>query len=128
MFGIKLPPRAPATTVVHNGFVNLPVTVGASSDAGVNARVRFGYAENGPPSAFYCAYNRKEACINDPLATATSPYFFASESGQSVVNCASGCTLTIPAIPGRVVYYAIDRVDGGGNVIDAGQAQVALVP
>ncbi len=128
LFLVKLPKQAFSDSVARNGFVGVPVSVGSISDAGVNARIRFGYAENGPAAAFYCAYNRKEACINNPLPTPTNPYFFASDSGQSVVNCPTGCVLTVPVIPGRVAYYAVDRVDGSGNVIDAGQTQVAFVP
>jgi hypothetical protein len=31
--------------------------------------------------------------------------------------CDSGCRLTIPALPGRVIYYSVITRDGTGTVI-----------
>jgi hypothetical protein len=128
LFVVKLPPITPADQIARNQFVNLTETVFTSRIGAAAARVRFGYAENGPANAFYCAYNRKEACITNPNPTATNPYYFASDAGQSQVACVSGCTITIPAIPGRVVYYVVDRIDGFGNVIQTSPLKIGLVP
>lgn len=128
LFVIKLPPLPAADQIARGKFVNLVVQAGPATDSGVNARLRFGYAENGSANAFYCAYNRKEACYTNPSPTSTSPYYFASDSGQTFVSCSNGCTMLLPAIPGRVVYYVVDRVDGSGNLIDTGQLQIAAVP
>jgi hypothetical protein len=130
VFVIKLPPlpNPDSDHIARSGFVNLVVQAGPATDSGVNARLRFGYAENGPANAFYCAYNRKEACMTNPSPTSANPYYFASDSGQTFASCSNGCTMLLPAIPGRVVYYVIDRVDGSGNLIDTGQLQIAAVP
>jgi hypothetical protein len=128
LFLIKLPPLPPADNIARGQFVNLLVQVGPASDTGVNARIRFGYAENGPPTSFFCAYNRTEACITNPNPTAANPYYFASDSGQTTASCSAGCTVVLPAIAGRVVYYVIDRLDGSGNLINTSNLQIADVP
>jgi len=129
LFIMKLPPITPSDNIARNQFVNLPVQVGATRNASaVTARVRFGYFENGSVNAFYCAYNRQEACIANPSGTLTNPYYFASDSGQSYTSCANGCVLTLPAIPGRVVYYVVDRLNSSNTVIETEDLQVARVP
>ncbi len=84
------------------------------------ARVRFGYSENGLPGSFYCTA-RQEACV-----TGGSPYSFVSESPQWQA-CTGGCSIQVPAIPGRVLFYAIDTQDGSGTPIP-GSVQVQVVP
>jgi hypothetical protein len=127
LFLVKLPPTPPSDHVARNDFVNVPVILGANTAP--NARIRFGYAENGPANAFFCAYNRKEICYTNPNPTAAIPYFFQSEVGQTFQSCSGGCTINIPAISGRVVYYVVERLDGSGNVVDPGSApQIQWVP
>ena len=87
LFLIKLPPLGPRDQIARNGFANLVVSAGPTRDSAVNARLRFGYAENGPPGSFFCAYNRKETCVSNPNPTAANPYYFASDSGQTLANC-----------------------------------------
>ena len=45
LFLVKLPPTPPSDHVIRNDFVAVPVIIGAN--AAPNARIRFGYAENG---------------------------------------------------------------------------------
>ena len=79
--------------------------------------------------ASFCSYNRKEICYTNPNRTVANPYYFKSESGQVLQNCSAGCTINIPAISGRVVYYVAERLDAAGNVVDAGgQPKAAAVP
>lgn len=120
-FGVQLPPwpNPQDTTTNKTQYVSVPVTIGAYA-AAPNVRVRFGYAENGPPSAFYCTA-RADAC----WATGT-PFSFASES-PSFTSCTSGCTINIPAIPGRTVYYEVDRKDANNNIYPGG-LQMSQVP
>jgi hypothetical protein len=82
--------------------------------AGANqAEIQFGYAENGPPSSFFCAY-RQETCLTTiPSAHPTDPYSFASEPSLGPTPCQSGCTINIPAIPSRTVYYRIVYLNSG---------------
>jgi hypothetical protein len=84
-----------------------------------NARVRFGYAEDGPVASFNCT-QRNETCV-----TGGSPYSFIGEN-PAWKSCAGGCTIQVPAVPERILFYAIDRQDGNGNTI-TGSTQVIVV-
>ena len=121
LIGVQLPPwpNPQDRTTNKSQYVNVPVTIGAYA-AAPNVRVTFGYAENGSPSAFYCTA-RADAC----WATGT-PFSFASES-PSFTSCTSGCTINIPAIPGRTVYYEVDRKDANNNIYPGG-LQMSQVP
>ena len=115
----KLPPWPNPRDVTTNrsDFISQSITVGANPGY-PGARVRFGYAENGPPASFFCT-PRQEAC-----STGRVPYGFQSEVPQWQ-SCPNGCRISVPAIPGRVLYYSIERQDGNGNVLTGGlQAQI----
>ncbi|HVW10994.1 MAG TPA: hypothetical protein VHC90_20560 [Bryobacteraceae bacterium] len=116
----KLPPwpNPQDVTVNRTNFINQSVQVGASQNL-PNARVRFGYTENGNASDFFCTA-RQEACV-----AAGAPYSFISESAGWQA-CTNGCTISVPAIPGRVLFYAVDRQDGAGNTVP-GDTQVVVV-
>jgi hypothetical protein len=116
MFAVKLPPWPGGTTQNLAQFVQIPVPVKAQTGMAA-ARIRFGYAENGPPGNFYCT-TRQEACT-----TSGTPFAFASEV-QSDTPCANGCVVNIPAIAGRVVYWEADGVDSSGNVMSRSQIHV----
>jgi len=117
----KLPswPNPQDITTNRTGFVMQSIQVSGNQNLRT-ARVRFGYAENGPPASFFCA-PRQEAC-----STGGTPYSFLSENPQWQA-CPGGCTIQIPAIPGRVLFYTIDGKDGNGNTIP-GALQVQVVP
>jgi hypothetical protein len=114
---IEIPPLG-ADSV--NRAVYVPVSVTLPPAAGIgSAVVEFGYAENGDPSAFYCTA-RREACVaQGSVFNPSNPFYFAvTEAGAiSGTPCQSGCTITIPAVPGRVLYYRVDSRDGSGRVV-----------
>jgi hypothetical protein len=118
---VKLPPwPGPDRSGIDRAtFVNVPVSVSRAPEY-VRARVRFGYAENGPAGTFYCTPRR------DVCSTGGDP--FAWESERPVWEaCASGCKIAIPALSGRVLYYAVDRKTADGR-INPGRPQVVTVP
>ncbi len=45
-------------------------------------------------------------------------------------GCANGatCTITIPSLPNRVLYYVIDRLDSSGNVVATTPLAAVTVP
>jgi hypothetical protein len=100
---MKLPSfvESPATKSTY-----VPVTVQGTSSKTVY--VEFGYEEFGPPAGFYCT-PRQEACkaaagtINEQ-----NPFAFAHEPVAAVTG---NYKITIPALPGRILYYRV--VDGG---------------
>ena len=101
----KLPPMPTVGTAQPmNDFEPLVVTLGPDAAHDL-ARVRFGYAENGHPADLFCT-TRQETCstTEDP----SMPFAYESEQ-PDWKNCVSGCVIQVPTLPGRVVYYAIDR-------------------
>lgn len=119
----KLPPLPPGEAVVRDDFT--PVTVNVpQADFALNARIRFGYVENGPVNAFYCT-TRAEACFTDSWNV--SPFLWESEP-QHPANCSAGCSFTIPAVPGRVLYYAVERLDSSGTVVATLPVEAVAVP
>ncbi len=109
MFAVKLPPWPVQSPGNMSQFVQIPVPV--ETVAGMaSARIRFGYAENGPPGSFFCT-TREEACT-----TSGTPFAFAAET-QADTACGSGCVVDIPAVPRRVVYYEVDGVNSSGQVV-----------
>ncbi len=117
MFWLKLPP-------FPEEHAKTRVQVQVESGSGDSVRIEFGYAENGNPTDFYCS-SREEACFASSSATAASPFRYASES-SSYVTCGSGCTITIPAVPGRTLYYRVERHSWWKSI--TGELQVLAVP
>jgi hypothetical protein len=109
-------------------YVSIGISLGAQ--AGINnAIVEFGYAENGDPGAYYCTA-RQEACVAQSGAINFSqPFYFSTTEAAAIggMPCASGCTVTIPAVSGRMVYYRVDLRDGSGRVVSQ-QTGVQAVP
>lgn len=113
-YAMQLPPW-PANQVnvtARNTFIPIPIAVPAHAGAN-QAVIQFGYAEDGPPSSFFCAY-RQETCITaTPTAQPADPYAFASEPNSGPTPCQTGCTINIPAIPSRTVYYRVAYLNSG---------------
>lgn len=114
----KLPPWPGPAATPHTGFATQTIPVPANSSQ-PSVRVRFGYAEDGPAASLFCT-PRQESCV-----AGGSPYSFASEN-PAWQSCSGGCNISVPAIAGRVLYYAIDRKDASGN-ITAGSLQLQVV-
>ncbi|GAC1700197.1 MAG: hypothetical protein NVS9B4_01160 [Candidatus Acidiferrum sp.] len=97
----KLPPAAVDDNIDRSRFRMTNISIGPG--AGFR-RIRFGYGENGPTTSFFCT-SRQEACLTD---FAIAPFAFASDTGLTPINCLAGCTLSIPGLSGRVLYYQIE--------------------
>lgn len=118
---VVMPPINPDSRV-RTDFVQPTVSIPASQFT--HAMIEFGYLESGSdPSTgkFYCA-SRAENC-----RTGGSPFSFASET-QTPTACASGCTINLPAVGGRAIYYRVLRTNSGGTVQMSGETRVAVVP
>jgi hypothetical protein len=129
LFLAKLPPWPEEDSITRSNFVPVTVTISGVSE-GVNARIRFGYFENGPPLGDGpppCT-SRQEACSTEkPTGDANAPFSFLSEA-RTTQFCNIGCTITIPAISGRVVYYVIDILDNTGAVVSTSRMKAEAVP
>jgi len=125
---IRIPPRAP-DNVNRQGYVPVQITLRGGAAAN-NAVVQFGYAEDGPATAFYCT-ERQESCVASAAAMNSAvPFYFATTEAASIggVPCANGCTVTIPSVPGRVVYYRAQFRDSLGNVVAQEPVGVLATP
>lgn len=113
----KIPPRA-KESVTRTIYV--PISVSLPAVSGVdNAIIQFGYGENGDPGSYYCTA-RQEACVaQGQTINASQPFYFGTTESASITGmpCRSGCTVTVPGIPGRVLYYRVSSRDSSGRVV-----------
>ncbi len=123
-FAMKLPPWPSLDSEDRTNFIKIPVHVEGGAPY---ARARFGYVENGAPGDFFCT-SRHEACSTEiPAREPKDPYSFVGEAATHA-NCQAGCTIALPAVPGRVLYYVIDRLDAAGKLAGSGTPGVVAVP
>lgn len=117
---LRLPSPAAMDSVNRGTFVPIPVVLASVPSGTNNAVVEFGYNQN-----FYCT-SRQEACVAHTAAIdETLPFHWAGES-FSGLSCAAGCTVMIPALPQRVVYFRARYRDAGGATIQFGPSLIAV--
>src|SRR5207253_3912308 len=128
LFLAKLPPLPAPDSVARNTFVPIRVTLTPPPGVTVNnAMVEFGYVENGQPADFYCT-SRRETCVATAAAiNESTPFAFSSEAPAGAA-CSTGCTIQIPAIPQRIVYYRVKYRNASNQVLATGAVQAAAVP
>ncbi|MBZ5603460.1 MAG: hypothetical protein LAO79_14260 [Acidobacteriia bacterium] len=123
MLWVKLPPfpDSASNAGISAGATRVGLALsGATGDA---LRVAFGYAENGDAANFYCT-SRAEACYTSAAATVQAPFVYASET-QSPSSCTRSCSVSIPALPGRIVYYQLERKTGS-QTVTTGMGAIAV--
>jgi hypothetical protein len=130
----KLPPYPPTDSVVRWAFQPIPVKLTPPSGLAVdNAAIEFGYAENGEPGQFYCT-SRQEKCLATSATVPVVPFQFPSdaadgmESGVAGIPCANGCSIAIPAISQRVLYYRVRYRDASNRTVATSQIETIAVP
>jgi len=94
-----------------------PAGVGAD-----NAVVEFGYTEY----SGNCT-SRHDACLANSALVGAPPFRFASEN-PSGTPCSSKCTIAIPAISQRVLYYQAIYRDKSNRTLASGPYQAVAVP
>lgn len=132
---MKLPPWPPTDSVARNTFVPVAITLNPRAGLNVdNAVIEFGYGEYGnDPAKFYCS-QRQETCgvgraSSSSLVDEANPFYFTTAEAASLAGtpCASSCTIAIPAIPGRVLYWRAKYRNAGKAVLQTGQSNVVAV-
>jgi hypothetical protein len=130
----KLPPFPPTDSVVRSTFQPIPVKLTPPAGLAVNnAVIQFGYTENGSSGQFYCT-SRQEKCLATAATVPAVPFQFASEgtggveAGVSGVACVGGCSVAIPAISQRILYYQVKYRDASNNTVATSQIQTVAVP
>jgi hypothetical protein len=127
-FAMKLPPSPnvasqPRDDIDRTAFVTRPVTVGAGS--GAFFRVVFGYMENEPAgstSIHFYGTTRQET--TSTALFGSDPFAFASDAATCQASPGSA---KIPAIPGRLTYYAIQRFSDSGCSTLLGTGPVSVL-
>jgi hypothetical protein len=114
-----------------NRHTYIPISVTLqppSSDLNIaKAIVEFGYGENGAPANLYCT-TRADVCVANQatVPSGNAPFQFASESPVGL-SCVSQCTISIPAIPDRILYYRAEYLDSSNNVLSTSATQAIAV-
>jgi hypothetical protein len=93
-----------------------------------NIRARFGYADNGGDLLRCTAYGQ-DCSTEIPSGSPGDPFSFTNEA-VTLQACANGatCTITIPSLPNRILYYVVDRLDNSGAVLQTSPLQAIAVP
>jgi hypothetical protein len=126
IWAYKLPPTPQMNYPTSPDFQQIQIKYGAGA-SGDTRRIRFAYSEFAPagttwtgssPSNFYCT-NRTDNCATD--GTGATPYLFgptteSTYNTTSYVTCSSGCTISVPKIPGFIAWI-IEDLKNGSTVI-----------
>lgn len=122
-------PSWPALDTMNRAdFIGVPVTLNPSAALAVNnAVIEFGY-----DSRLYCAGQdadgnwdgRAEICVKGTQSGTN--YDFAGDAVTGV-PCASGCTVTIPAIAQRMLYWRVVYRNPANGVISRGDINITPV-
>jgi hypothetical protein len=90
------------------------------------AFVEFGYAENGDPGNYYCV-SRQETCVAASGAiNPPTPFYFEQSESFVGVPCVAGCTITIPALSQRILYYRWRYLNNSGQIVGSSAAHVVV--
>jgi hypothetical protein len=93
-----------------NGSDFVPIKLTLTAPAGLsvdNAIVEFGYAENGSVTAGPFCTPRAEACVKGSQAGNLFNFETTESASYSGQPCSSACTIAVPAISQRVLYYRV---------------------
>jgi hypothetical protein len=130
----KMLPYPVVDSINRTTFIPMSLHLSPPDGLGVdNAVVQFGYAENGSPDQFYCT-SRHEACLAVAGTVPADPFKFPSDSSSGNVTdiagapCVSGCTIAIPALSQRVVYYQVLYRDSSNRVVAQTPTQAVVTP
>ena len=123
-FLFKLPPYPGRTAVNRVSWIPVPVRVTSVPPGTDNVIVEFGYDPN-----FYCS-SRREVCIANAssIQSGSSAFSFATSDSYSGLSCASGCTVAIPALSQRVMWYQIDYRNASGQTILTRKEEPLVTP
>jgi hypothetical protein len=129
MMMVKIPPFPPDNSAVRTTFQPVPVHVTVPSNlSGSRVLVEYGYLEYGSDNInkFYCTSRRENCVVNSSTFNPAGGLYEITDAPLGR-NCVTSCSFTIPAIPGRVVYWR--PVFQGGSGPAYGKVKVsAAVP
>src|SRR5579859_1153329 len=103
LFGALRPSWVPDSEN-RGDFIHVRTSLGGHT--GDTVRIRFGYN-----SSLYCT-TRQEQCSTG--AANGDPFAWLSEA-VTWQACDQGCSIDIPALAGRILYYVVDRKNSAGQ-------------
>lgn len=123
-FLFKLPSYPGPSAVNRVSWIPVPVKVTSVPPGTDNVIVEFGYEPN-----LYCS-SRREVCVANAstIQSGASVFSYATTDVYSGLSCPSGCTITIPALSQRVMWYQIDYRDASGQTILTRKAEPLVTP
>jgi hypothetical protein len=122
IYAAKLPPFQMPDGLKRNTFLPLEVAVGRGPAGTSDAVIEFGYDPQ------YRCTSRREACVaTSPTVDEKAPFYWAGETYKGP-SCATGCTIAIPAISQRVVYYRVKYRRADGSTAATGKTRVLAAP
>jgi hypothetical protein len=118
---VKTPPFPLDSTINHGDYIPIQMSLHPPSGLGAdNAIVEFGYDAN-----LNCLARTGESCV---AAANSNPYYYSiADAPITGVPCASGCVVTLQALPQSVIYYRVKYRDATNAVLATG-ATGALTP
>jgi hypothetical protein len=123
-----LPPFPTGDSVSRNTFVPVRLHTPPTRGRGSNVVVEFGYGENGSADSFFCT-SRQEACVAaSSTVNQALPFYYEQSETYSGVPCASGCSVEIPALSQRVLYYRLKQLDASGAVVAVSDTRAIATP
>ena len=120
-YAVKLPPFPALDSISRTGFVAIPVSLTPPSGVN-NAIVEFGY-----PDFHGNCTTRNEACVANASTINSVPFQFAGENPAGA-PCAATCTIVIPAMSQRMLYYRVKYRDAANAVLSTTPYQVLVTP
>jgi len=117
MWTMTVPPWPGYDNIRRDNFIYEKIDLGPGA---ARAEVRFGYEENGQLRQFYCT-SRQEACVT----RADGKLFnYLTADGHSGKPCATGCSVQVPTISGRILWWqAFRSADSGATWTPEGQPE-----
>ncbi len=114
----KLPPSDPTNPESHSYFVPIPLQLPGIPGA-VKAFIRFGYVENGPADGFLCTTRTDSCVVGITTKPSADPFFFEhmESDGWKGTPCSAGCTISVPAISRRILYYQYAYLNNLGTLV-----------
>ena len=62
------------------------------------------------------------------IQTGANVFSYLAADAPAGVPCSSGCTVTIPALSQRIMWYRVKYRDAGNSMIAVGPAKVTAAP
>jgi hypothetical protein len=129
MWMAKVPPYPAPDSINRSTFV--PIAIAVKPPAGLavdNAIIEFGYQEYGAPQHLNCT-TRNDVCTATAAAvpSGNAPFLLASENPHGL-SCASGCSITIPAISQRILFYHVKYRSANNTVMETSPITSLTIP